>query len=505
MGGIYTRGNKLWFWYVNADGERQWGPSGLAVGEESKAKQALEVIERRIEAEVLTGIPSGELTVKAYGEKWLKARPEQGVATAKDETTRLRLHAWPLIGDHLLKDIRTRHIRDAIRSLRGKKSKRGTPLAPRTIRHVYGTLHTMFREAVVDELLSGNPCVVKKEDLPAKRDRDLAWRKGAIFHQEEVELLLSDARIPEPRRVLYAVLFLTGMRIGEVSALHWRGLDLKAEPLGRILVEASYDRKTKQETTLKTENPRQVPIHPTLAKVLASWKLSGWQRALGEQPGPDDLLLPSMSDASFGGHLINLDVLYWLHLDLDALGYRHRRTHDARRTFISLALGDGARKDILRWITHGPTGDIMDLYTTLRWSALCDEVVKLRLEVREGKLLRLPVAVGARPPSGGCDSDCDSPLQKLGITRGLHVHETGLEPSLSGEPGVTPVSGGEEFHGPAKPGGSPGGTDIPDAVTDVTAIDRAVRALAREWELSGDLDALRHHLTLLVRMTGVSR
>jgi eukaryotic-like serine/threonine-protein kinase len=62
---------------------------------------------------------------------------------------------------------------------------------------------------------------------------------------------------------------------------------------------------------------------------------------------------------------------------------------DLRRTFVSLSLADGARKDILRWITHGPTGDIMDLYTTLPWPALCAEVRKLQVDLVEGKLLAI--------------------------------------------------------------------------------------------------------------------
>lgn len=398
MGGIYVRGNKLWFWYLGADGKRRWEPSGLSIGEESKARKALEVIERRVEAEVLTGIPAGELTVKAYGEKWLKARPAQGVVTAKDETTRLRLHAWPLIGHHLLKDIRTRHIRDAIRSLRGKESKRGTPLAPRTIRHVYGTLHTMFHEAVVDELLATNPCAVKKGELPGKTDRDPTWRSGAIFTREEAEVLISDERIPLVRRVLYAVLFLSGMRIGEVSARRWRDWDSAIEPLGKIHVATSYDRKTRLEGPLKTENPRDVPVHPTLATVLAGWKLSGWRQVFGRRPEGDDLLLPSFAESTFGSFLVNLDVLYWLHRDLDTLGYRHRRTHDTRRTFITLARANGARPDILQLVTHGPPKDIMSIYTEMPWGPRCEEVAKLRLELREGKLLRLPVVAGDHPP-----------------------------------------------------------------------------------------------------------
>jgi hypothetical protein len=72
--------------------------------------------------------------------------------------------------------------------------------------------------------------------------------------------------------------------------------------------------------------------------------------------------------------------------DLRTLGFRTRRTPDARRTFVSLSLADGARRDILRWITHGPEGDIMSLYTTLPWTALCEEFAKLNIDLRTGKL-----------------------------------------------------------------------------------------------------------------------
>ena len=60
------------------------------------------------------------------------------------------------------------------------------------------------------------------------------------------------------------------------------------------------------------------------------------------------------------------------------LGLRGRRVHDTRRTFISLALADGADRDKLAWVTHGPKGDIVSLYTTLPWESLCTEVAKLK-------------------------------------------------------------------------------------------------------------------------------
>jgi hypothetical protein len=70
------------------------------------------------------------------------------------------------------------------------------------------------------------------------------------------------------------------------------------------------------------------------------------------------------------------------HQDLERLGMRPRRQHDLRRTFISLCLGDGASKDILRWITHAPEGDVVDDYTTLLWNPFCREVAKLQIGLR---------------------------------------------------------------------------------------------------------------------------
>ena len=65
--------------------------------------------------------------------------------------------------------------------------------------------------------------------------------------------------------------------------------------------------------------------------------------------------------------------------DLALLGFRHRRGHDLRRTFITLAQVDGARRDLLETITHGPRGNIINVYTTFPWPALCAEVAKLKI------------------------------------------------------------------------------------------------------------------------------
>jgi len=219
-----------------------------------------------------------------------------------------------------------------------------------------------------------------------------------VFTRTEVETLISNPVISPDRRVLYGVLFLTGMRFGEAAALHWSDLDLTLEPLGRLLVHKSYCFRTKREKPTKTEQPRSVPVHPTLARILKEWWSSGWKEAFGRSPTTKDLILPpcgrlyALADGRVHRAVTNLGArahrninrsLRRLREDLVRVGHSpDRRVHDTRRTFVSLVQAGGARKDILRWVTHGPTGDIMDLYTTLPWPAVCAEVAKL--DVRLG-------------------------------------------------------------------------------------------------------------------------
>lgn len=422
MGFVYHRPDsiKLWLSYNDASGTRRRASTPYVIGDEPKAEKMLAALERRIDAEkraMEPGQPAGPLTLKTYGERWLKERPAKGIATSKDETSRMRLHVWPVLGDVLLKELRPRHIRDLVQALRTKKSERGTTLAPRTVRHCYGTLHTMLHDAVVDELIETNPCVLKRGELPGKVDRDPTWRAKAIYSREEVEQIISDERIPEDRRTLYTLLFVAGLRFGEASALTWSAYDAGAEPLGRLEIAASYDTKTRKVGSTKTERPRPVPVHPTLAKVLAAWKLAGWQRMFGRAPRAEDMIVPSRKLA----HRNANHGLRKFHEDLERLGLRPRRQHDLRRTFISLALADGARKDILRWVTHGPEGDIIDLYTTLPWPTLCDEVGKLRIELLAGRVLAMPVraAVGARSPGEEAQS----------LSRSLSRSDVGQEKS----------------------------------------------------------------------------
>jgi hypothetical protein len=144
-------------------------------------------------------------------------------------------------------------------------------------------------------------------------------------------------------------------------------------------------------------------VHATLARLLAEWKLAGWERTYGRAPTAEDLIVPTRNMTERPSP----DSQHAFLLDLALLNMRPRRGHDLRRAFITYARVDGGRWDFLQVITHGPRGDMRNIYTTFPWPDLCAEVQKLKVSVREGQVLEgdfrgLATAKrGGRPPAGG--------------------------------------------------------------------------------------------------------
>lgn len=381
MGAIYTRGGRLWLTYTDAAGARIRTSSTYTTGQEALAEEALAIIERRVAAERRAGAEAGPVTLKRYAAKWIAERRAAGTGSAADDDTRLKRYVLPTLGALRLTDLKPHHIRDLVRDLRRNgKTERGGNLAPRTVRHVYGVLHTLLHDAVVDELILANPCALKRNDLPKLIDATPGWRATAVYSRPEVEALVSDERIPTDRRVLYALKGLAGLRHGEAAALTWGAIDGEAKPLHRISVMQAWDSKEHKVKSVKTEVPRQVPCHPTLAKVLAEWKLSGWEATYGRAPTAADYIVPARTMQPRN----HADAAHALRADLLALELRNRRGHDLRRAMISLCRADGARKDALHAVTHGASGDIDDLYTSWPWPVLCEAVTCLKVGLRRG-------------------------------------------------------------------------------------------------------------------------
>ncbi len=346
--------------------------------------------------------PNKLQTVEEAIREWLKQRAAEKVPYVAEETQRLEAHVIPVLGKLRVIEVRPKHAYQLVKRLVATGSNRGGTLAPRTVRGIFFTTRQVFQHLVLEEVIPGNPIVVARGILPRVQDKDPEWRSGAVFTSSEVEQLISDERIAVHRRVAYAIEFLTGLRTGQVSALRWGDYDLEATPLGRINSALSYNSVRKTVKATKTNVTHEVPVHPTLAKVLAAWKLTGWRNRMGKPPIARDPIIPTIN----GTHRDVRKALEDFHEDLERLGLRKRRHYDARRTFISLGLDAGASKDLLQSITHPRPADAFDLYRTPAWSARCEAVSKLKIELREGKLITLrkpenPSGCGVSTECGG--------------------------------------------------------------------------------------------------------
>ena len=383
-GSVFERDGRLVLKVKDASGEWKQLTTPLRVGQEQEAEALLKQLVKRAKSASVFAESTGQITVKSFAAKWIETRHK--LTSWKDDESRLRQHILPAIGSTVLRNVTTKDLRDMVRALERKtvnrKIRRGKDLvasevllSAKTIRNVYGTCVSLFRDAAVEGLIATSPCILASEHLPSDKDQDDDWREDAIFTVREIEMLIGDERLPLDRRVFYAIAFLGCTRFGEGAALRWKRYDADKMSLGPLNVRRSYNTRLKMEKSTKTKRPRVVPVHPALASLLAQWKLSGWHEMMGRAPTEEDLLIPSRLGANrSSGHMLKK-----FHEDCVRIGIRTRRQHDSRRTWISLARNAGANDLHRRWISHGPSDSVDDGYTTLHWQGLCAVVMAIRI------------------------------------------------------------------------------------------------------------------------------
>lgn len=423
MGSIYQRKDSpfLWWSYTGPTGERVARRSPYKPGQEKVARRALVKIESAI-GTTSTQDSSAVPTLAAYAERWLVGRKARGIRNHAEEARHLRLHVLPPLGELPVTGVTRAHVKELLAMWRRADK------APRTIRNILSTLRSLYNDLIDDEIVDANPCDVHPKHLGRAGDKDPEWRATALFQREEVVRLLSHPQLPADRRVLYSIAFLTGSRLGEVAGLCWRNL-LDDEPLHKLVIAHSYDHGTKSET------PREVPVHPLLQLVLDEWRRVGFEREVGWAPNPNDLIVPSPRSRGGNGAHKHRDagtmrtkdqVGKRFARDLEIVELPHRRFHDSRRTFISLAQADGAQREHLLPVTHTSGRDraAFDLYTSIPWATRCAAVATFR-PISPDNYLELSRQIVAEE---GCYAGCYVASQAPEISGEKWLEAPGVEP-----------------------------------------------------------------------------
>ncbi len=236
----------------------------------------------------------------------------------------------PTFKEMRLEDVTSEHVERWLAGIDRKASTRTKALV---------VLHGVFQRARKVYKLPANP-VTDVEKPPQSRSGDID-----VFSPEEVWALVRAAESEQDGAIFLMAAF-TGLRQGELIALHWRDVDFTGS---LVRVRASYAGGAL--TTPKSGKVRSVPMAPEVAKALA--KLS--QRELFT--GDDDLVFPGEA----GGFLDGSALRRRYKAALKEAQLRSLRFHDLRHTFGTRMIAKADIRRVQEWMGHA------DIQTTMRY------------------------------------------------------------------------------------------------------------------------------------------
>jgi integrase len=204
-------------------------------------------------------------TVREACDQWLKdARAgivrrgrdgeEYKAGTLRRYRQALELRVYPELGTAPFYMVRRVHVQDLVDRLVAQGA------APATIATTVRALAAVYGRAVHRDELQISP--TREVKIPTVRN----GRERFATREEAASLL---AAVPDRDRAIWATAFYAGLRRGELQALRWADVDLKA---GVIHVLRSWDPETGPGDT-KSRNRRKVPIVGVLREHLAAHRL----------------------------------------------------------------------------------------------------------------------------------------------------------------------------------------------------------------------------------------
>lgn len=258
-----------------------YGPNGSKVYGSVYAKTYSEVKQKRIEK--LKKIDMNQLIRPTeYFEFYAKAWLEFCKLNLKDSTlTKYQVvinnYILPFFSKMKIDLISTKDINDFIFNLINKKTKKGKPLAAKTTRDILQILNNIFSFIQINYNIKINAIIIRPK-------LQSTIKSTPTFSKNDIKKLLTvlNTDVDDDLCKLGTMLALiTGMRVGEVSALKWYNINLEEK---YIYVEKTMQRvknfdenihtKTRViETSPKSASSiRKIPISESLFNILVKHK-----------------------------------------------------------------------------------------------------------------------------------------------------------------------------------------------------------------------------------------
>ena len=333
-GSVYRRGDgRVVGEWVDANGKRRYISGETKTAVQRRLRELLADRDKGI------AYDSENLTVGDYLDRWLDSmkgsvRPR----TWQRSEEVVRLHLKPTIGHHGLEKLNALQVQ----AVYSQKLEKG--LSRRIVEIVHATLHKALKQAVRWLLVPRN---VAEAATPPRQTRS----EIAPLSREQARILLEAAR-GDRLEAFWVLAVTTGMRNGEMLALHWQDVDLDA---GTVRVKRTVWAGKVSAPKTRAGN-RTIRLSKLAVAALKEHRLTTAKRQTSEW------VFPSRAGTPLSVH--NVYRRMWKPLLLRAGLPPTTRMHDLRHTCATLLLSRGVPvKVVSEMLGHASVSITLDTYS----------------------------------------------------------------------------------------------------------------------------------------------
>jgi integrase len=329
-----SAGTSRWYAiYFTPDGRQR---SGGGFSTKRDAERAAIKLEQQAAAGTLADASRGKLTFAAYVERyyWPAAHHLEPTTLAAYRSN-LDSHFLPYFGRMRMSKIVASTVQAWVNEVSAEvedfEGNRKPRLSSRSVRKYHTFLHAIFERAIIDQVITINPCA--HTVLP----KFVKAPKKAIT-PEQFETLLS--KIPQQYRVLVLVAIETGVRWGELAALRPVDVDLDTGEIHvrRVVLEVSKkitgaDKVWTIRDYPKDNEHRAIRIGDQLCQDAREYMMATGKRG-------EDLLFATSTGSPVSRNVFRTRV--WLPAVASSKIKQRVRFHDLRGAHASWLLAGGA-------------------------------------------------------------------------------------------------------------------------------------------------------------------
>lgn len=320
-----------------------------------EALQALEPYLKTANAKALPPVTkkSGR-TFAQHVEEWQQLiMPTIKPTTARQALSHLRTHVLPVFGQVPVRSISVQAVQILVVELQRKN------LSGVTIHHIIRTFHNVLKFAKVWGFVA-TIFDVKALSMPKTVKR----KESRCFTAAEANAIIAGS--DDPHATLWAVLALTGCRIGEALALRVDDLDYERK---LIRVEQTLDHATRTMLCPKSESSKAtIPMPQALEQRLLEFLAKHWR------PNPGNLLFSNRK----GKPMQRDKVTFKLQATLAALGIPKGSPHGFRHMVASELLNRRVSPFVVqRQLRHSDSKVTMERYAHLIGNTQSDAMDEL--------------------------------------------------------------------------------------------------------------------------------